>query len=212
MRKLLEVFASGDKSGMATRLFNAFLAENCRRVTYFDDPALNAAAEKHPNIDYWCKAALNAPDWPRHTPTKLYIHQALKNANWDIGKIIVPTNLRVPAFNEGNQTPFRRFNTEDFDNGLGLMINGVQHVYVVATYYHHEPTANHYVIRLKYFFYDVFGLDDEDLREFGAKSDSIFRTDAGIGITAWWQLQHQHGCAPFVTRITLEKNYVVPTK
>jgi hypothetical protein len=95
--------------------------------------------------------------------------------------------------------------TEDSNNGLHLMINAIQHVYVVATHYDYNQTANRYTIRLKYIFYDVFGLDDEDLRKDGAKSD--YSVPSAIGITAWWQLQHQHGYAPLITRIILEKDY-----
>jgi hypothetical protein len=32
---------------------------------------------------------------------------------------------------------------------------------------------------------------------------------AAVGITAWWQLQHQHGYAPLVTRIVIEKMHDV---
>jgi hypothetical protein len=95
-------------------------------------------------------------------------------------------------------------------NGLGLMINGVQHVYVVAKNYGYDPKAMQYRIVLKYIFYDVFGLDDKDLRRFGAASDSFVYSKAAIAITAWWQLQHQHGYAPLVTRIILEKTFEVP--
>ncbi len=91
------------------------------------------------------------------------------------------------------------------------MINGVQHVYVIATHYYYDKTSNIYCIKLKYLFYDVFGLDDKDLDEYGAMSDSWYKSAAGIGITAWWQLQHQHGFAPLVTRIVLERTYHVPT-
>lgn len=65
-----------------------------------------------------------------------------------------------------------------------------------------------YCIRLKFIFYDVFGLDDDVLNEYGG--DSWYSSDAAIGITAWWQLQHQHGLAPLVTRIVLEKDYEAP--
>jgi hypothetical protein len=39
--------------------------------------------------------------------------------------------------------------------------------------------------------------------------DGTFHSDAGVGITAWWQLQHQHNYAPLVTRIILEKTLEV---
>ena len=109
----------------------------------------------------------------------------------------IPTDLGVPAFNDGNKV----FGTGDFGNGLGVMINGVQHVYVVATHYHYDKASKKYVVRLLSMFYDVFGLDDDDLKEYGAKSTGLFSTAAGVGITAWWQLQHQFGYAPLVTRI-----------
>ncbi len=206
MRKLLTIFASGDKTGMANRLFNAFLSPNTGKVAYFDDASLNAAAAGHTNIKHFCSAALSAPNSPHKSPGKTRIHQALKNAKWDIKKLLMPTGMGVPAFNLGDKA----FSTQDFNNGLGVMINGVQYVYIVATHYHYDSAAKKYCITLKFIFYDVFGLDDDDLKEFGASSDSIFSSNAAIGITAWWQLQHQHGYAPLVTRIVLENTYEVP--
>jgi hypothetical protein len=113
-------------------------------------------------------------------------------------KISVPTDLGVPAFNIGSKA----FSTQDFANGLGLN----QWCATTAT----TPKAMQYRIVLKYIFYDVFGLDDKDLRRFGAASDSFVYSKAAIAITAWWQLQHQHGYAPLVTRIILEKTFEVP--
>jgi hypothetical protein len=208
MQKLLTIFASGDKSGMAKRLFDAFLTDTCRLVAYFDDASLNAAADSHPNINYFCDAALSAPNSPNKAIGKTRIHQALQKANWDITKMYMPAGLGVPAFNLGKKT----FSTEDFNNGLGLMINGVQYVYVVATHYNYDKVAKKYCITLKFIFYDVFGLDDDDLNEFGASSDSIFSSSAAIGITAWWQLQHQYGYTPLVTRIVLERTYEAPAE
>ena len=207
MWKLLDIFASGDKSGMAKRLFTAFLNKQ-NKVTYFDDPALNLAAARHPNIKHFCEAALSAPNMPQRNASKIHIHQALKNAKWDVTKIVVPADLGVPAFNNGSWY----FSTGDFDNGLGVMINGVQRVYVVATYYDYYADSGSYSIKLKYFFYDVFGLDDDDLREFGAPSDSLIAPGAMVGITAWWQLQHQYGYAPLVTRTVVEQLFEVPAK
>ena len=40
-------------------------------------------------------------------------------------------------------------------------------------------------IGLRFIFYDVFGLDDDDLSEYGASSTSS--NPAAVGITAWWR-------------------------
>jgi hypothetical protein len=133
------------------------------------------------------------------------IHQALRAAGWDINRLVAPSDLGVPAFNEGSA----KFSTGDFNNGLGLMINGVQYVYVVATHYRYDSKAARYGVRLRFIFYDVFGLDDDDLEEFGADSDYNVSA-AAVGITAWWQLQHQFGHAPLVTRIVVDKAFEGP--
>jgi hypothetical protein len=204
MRKLLTEFASGDKTGMAKRLFNEFLKKS-KTVQYFDDSDLNSAANSHTNIEHFCNAALSAPNSPQKTAGKVRIHQSLKAAGWDIRKMLMPAGLGVPAFNEGSKWR----GTGDFNNGLGLMINGVQYVYVIATHYNYNAGAGTYCLTLKFVFYDVFGLDDDDLREYGASSDFL-SSDAAIGITAWWQLQHQHGYAPLITRIVVERSYEAP--
>ena len=207
MRKLLGEFAAGDKTGMAKRLFDAFLDDKPRQLMFFDDPDLSAAAAKHENILAFMSAALSAPNSSHKAdPGKVRIHQALKAAGWDITKLIAPADLGVPAFNNGS----KKWETGDFDNGLGLMINGVQHVFALATHYKYDKNAGTYIIGLRFFFYDVFGLDDQDLIDFGASSDGFFHTKAGVGITAWWQLQHQFGHVPLITRIGLEQALECP--
>jgi len=206
MEKLLTIFASKDKSGMAKRLFALFLGKQTT-VTYFDDADLNKAAAAHPHIKDFCSAALSAPNAQYHVAGKTRIHQALKQAGWDIMKMNIPTDLGAPAFDIGKKFKI----SADFKNGLGLMINGVQYVYVVATHYRYDKSNNKYQITLNFRLYDIFGLDDDDLKTYGAKTDGLMHTNAGIGITAWWQLQHQHEYAPLVTRIVLEQTYEVPT-
>jgi hypothetical protein len=100
--------------------------------------------------------------------------------------------------------------TGDYANGLGLMINGVQYAYLLATHYRYDSTNKTYGIRLRYIFYDVFGLDDIDLRDKGASSDGVMTPYEMVGITAWWQLQHQHGYAPLITRVIGERTFVAP--
>ncbi|HEY3742275.1 MAG TPA: hypothetical protein VGL53_20635, partial [Bryobacteraceae bacterium] len=65
---------------------------------------------------------------------------------------------------------------------------------------------------LKFVMYDIFGLDDDDLDSYGAASDSVWHSNAAIGITAWWQLQHQWGYAPLVTRVIVVKSYDAPAE
>ena len=203
MRRLLGEFAHRDKTGMARRLFDAFLLPQ-RGVTYFSDAALDTAAAAHPNIRSFIAAALGGPDAPPPSGT-VRIHQALRAAGWDVMRLIAPSDLGVPAFNQGSAY----FGGGDFDNGLAVMINGVQYAYVLATHYQHDAASRRYSIRLRYLFYDVFGLDDDDLEEYGALEDGTLHSTAGVGITAWWQLQHQHGYAPLVTRVTVEREFTV---
>ena len=55
---------------------------------------------------------------------------------------------------------------------------------LIATKYDCDESRQKYQITIKFVFYDVFGLDDDDLFEFGAPSDSTFSSSAAIGITA----------------------------
>jgi hypothetical protein len=236
MEDLLGIFAAGDGTGMARRLFTRFFSK-LSKVEYFIDKDLDAAADAHDNVRYFCNAALNAPASASAPPPvvgKSYIHQALKAADWDLNKLTTATGLGVPAFNKGD----KYFETGDFNNGLGLMINGVQYVYVLALHYGYDKDNKQYCIHLKYLFYDVFGLDDDDLQEFGITNAKAIAARAGtttsrfipivgplaspatdladrkitaaLGIVAWWQLQHQHGYAPLLTRASVERTFVKP--
>ncbi|WP_231872645.1 hypothetical protein [Marinomonas gallaica] len=202
--QLVNIFASDANTDLTSDLFNSFLKKN-NEVKVFSDQRLNTLASNHQNIKSFCNRALSAPEHPPITAGQTRIHQALKNANWSIENINVPINLGVPAFNNG--TPFLR--SGDYGNGLGLMINGIQYVYVFATSYNYFPDIEKYIINLDYYFYDVFGLDDDDLLEFGAKGDGLFSRADSVGITAWWQLQHQFGYAPLVTRCKVSRSYEV---
>lgn len=205
MEKLLGIFAHSDKAGMAKTLFNSFLAKKTS-VHWWSLSTYREAVAKHANINFFGSAAVSAPTSTHKSVGKTRIHQALQAAGWDIMKTKVVTDLGVPALNLGSKA--RR--TEDFGNGLGLMANGLQYAYIIATHYHHDPLEGRYVLRLKYVFYDVFGLDDDDLREYGAMEDGWFNTDAGVGITAWWQLQHQHGYAPLITWAACSMDHEAP--
>ena len=204
MRRLLIIFAGCDKHGMAKSLFDFFLMKQTNWM-YWGNSDLDAAVKAHQNIRSFVSMSLSAPNSPERSTGKIRIHQALQNAGWDINRAVTVTDLGVPALNRGNKL----FSTGDFCNGLGVMINGIQHVVVVAKSYVYKPEAKEYTIKLEYRCYDVFGLDDDDLREYGASS-KYFSSMAAQGITAWWQLQHQHGYVPVITRAVFEQVFTAP--
>jgi hypothetical protein len=213
MERLLDIFAHADSTGMAKRLFRKFLAKQ-NQVTYFEDSDLNKAVSAHDRMDYFCRAALGAP-YPWGAPANpgvTRIHQALKAAKWDVTKLVFPTDLGTPTFNQGDKWTVRHLgdSTGDWANGLAVMIDAVQYIYVIATHYHYDKGENAYCIKLKYVGLDVFGLDDKDVDKYGAKEDNWHTHPAKIGITAWWQLQHQHNYAPLITRFVVERTFEVP--
>jgi hypothetical protein len=225
MEYLLRAFAAKEETGMAKRLFTEFLKPQ-RQVTLWTDPDFDRAAANHENINDFCRAAWGGPSASGGIPPapgKKRIHQALEAVNWDASKLLIPIeDLGVPAFNRGSYVGWRGA-TGDWVNGLKLMVDGVQYVYVILTYYNtywHSYARRHnlinqkkYNINLKFIFYDVFGLDDQDLIKLGAEEeiedheDKFAMTKQMEGITAWWQLQHQYGYAPLVTRFVVEKSY-----
>jgi LysM repeat protein len=205
MTGLLDVFAGNDSDGKAKRLFEEFRRKN-KSIKMFTDADLDAAAADHPNIIAFCNLTLAAPGTEGTTPGKIRIHQSLQSAGWDVNKVKLIDDLGVPAFNRGDKV----WSTEDFGNGLGVMINSVQYVYVIVESYAYDSCKAEYEITLKFGIYDVFGLDDDDLSEYGS-SGGWFSTSAGRGITAWWQLQHQLGYAPLLTKAVVRKKYTVRT-
>lgn len=205
MRGLLGAFASQDPDGKAKRLFDAFLEKN-DGIEVFTDPDLDKTAAAHANIIAFCDRTLAAPETGGASSGKVRIHQALSGAGWDINKVKLIDDLGVPAFNLGSDV----WRTEDYGNGLTVMINGVQYVYVYVEAYSYDSCKQRYVITLKFALYDVFGLDDDDLAEFGS-SGGIFSTAPGRGFTAWWQLQHQFNYAPLLTKAVVYKTYTIST-
>lgn len=199
MAGLLSWFAQGTSQGMAKRLFNAFL-ENHSEIKTFKDQDLDKAVAINPTFIAFADRSLAAPGAQRTNPGKMRIHQALKNAGWDINKVKLIDDLGVLAFNTGM----------DYWNGLAVMINGVQYVHVHVDAYTYHSCKQQYEIKLRFELYDIFGLDDEDLKKDGS-SGGIFSTGAGRGITAWWQLQHQFDHAPLLTKAVVHKTFVVST-
>jgi hypothetical protein len=211
MRHLLDYFAIDDNSGMASRVFRKFLAKQIQPGLYTDKD-LDKAVADHENFHSFAMRAFGAPKpfgSPPPAGTKR-IHQALMTAKWDINQLVAPSDLGAPAFNLGDKYDiWENDATGDWANGLAVMIDAVQYVYVIATHYYFDRPTNYYYINLKFMGYDVFGLDDADIDKYGAKEDNCtFRKcDMGVGITAWWQLQHQHNYAPLISRFVVERSF-----
>lgn len=199
MYRLLDVFAGGDTEGMARRLFDAFLSKKAS-VEVYSDAALDRAVASHPNFLSFSERALNGPGMEGYSAARMRIHQALRDVGWDINQVSTVTGLGVPAFNLGNKA----LQSGDFSTGLGVMMNGVQYVFVYVTAYHYDSCAKQYSITLRYVLYDVFGLDDDDVAEYGG-----WFFDATRGITAWGRLQHEFGYAPLLTRAEASRSFTV---
>jgi N-acetyl-anhydromuramyl-L-alanine amidase AmpD len=218
MRKLVDVFAAEDSENMACRLFERFLKKN-REIEIFHEDSLDRAVEKHENMIAFTERALAAPGTPGVDPGKRRIHQALMDAGWNINHAERIDDLGVPAFNKGlrgnDAGQWSEFvngliKTKDYTNGLKIMINSVQYVFVFVEDYRYRSCDKQYTIELKYVIYDVFGLDDDDLRVFGASGDTG-RPASMIGFTAWWQLQHQFDYAPLLTKAVVKRSFTVKT-
>lgn len=202
-----DVFAEDDDSGMAKRLFVRFLNKN-NNVEIFEDKDLNSAIAGNETFIGFAKRALAAPGTKGTNAKKTRIHQALKNANWDIGKVSLLADLGVPAFKKGIPVIFQ---TKDHANGLRVMISGIQHVFIYVEKYQYNGCKQQYYIKLKFVLYDVFGMDDGDLKEYGASKAGMFVPSAYEGFTAWWQLQHQFNYPPLITRAEVFKEFTIST-
>jgi hypothetical protein len=254
MLRLLDLFAARDPDGKARRLMEAFLSKKSD-VEVFTDPDLDRAVEAHDHLAAFARGTLKAPvaRMKKHetvtdaaldaevsfyeakrlygapaddeAASKIRLHQVLAKADWDIDAIRPVTDLAILAFNKGSKLA----STGDFDNGLGLMINGEQYAFVYAEDYEYVSCKARYDISLKFVLYDVFGLDDVDLVRFGAANSwstaaqpgqvnwwepytPALRTAGQQGITAWWQLQHQFGYAPLLTKAVARKAFAVSTQ
>jgi len=89
MRKLLQVFASKDKSGMSTRLFDIFLRKQSS-IAYFDDNALNMTASNHQNIIDFCSFAMSTPNSHKRPSEKSEYTRHLKMPSGTLVKSLSP--------------------------------------------------------------------------------------------------------------------------
>lgn len=200
---LVDIFATFDFDGVAKRIFDKMFKDKSSKVRYHQDQALNEIASKHGHIEDFMKNAMQQAGKHR-------IHDALKQADWDINQIDPVTRMGlVPAFDHTIKlTPLWMFNTGDGTNGLSVAVNSIQHVIMVATGYHYNQCTKRYKLDVTYVLYDVFGIDDLDIIEYGADGGG-WDWDASKGIMAWWQLQHQYNYAPLITRMEFDKSYDV---
>jgi len=194
MRRLLEHFARSDDAGIASRIFEHFLQGNAG-VGYYEDPNIDFLASRHPNMTNFCDNLMRTT-----------IHDRLARAKWNINKMFPNTLSGFASFNLGRVFPF---STQDNANGMRLAVNSVQHVVAVAEGYYYDVAKNVYHIDVKFWMYDVFGLDDGDIEEFGNHGRLRFTKEA-IGFAAWWQLQHQFNYAPMITRWSIRREYTIP--
>jgi hypothetical protein len=206
MSTLPNIFALNDKAGMARRLFDRFLEKQSALVE-FEEDALNKAIEANANFLAFSDLALGAPGTVGADPVnRPRIHQHLAKAGWDINKVSLIEGLGTPAFNLGTDYLL----SEDYSNGLKIMINAVQYVHIFVEGYSYNSCHGSYHITLKFVVYDVFGLDDDDLSEFGASSAWSPNFGGAKGFTAWWQLQHQFNYFPVITKGVVSRTFRVP--
>ncbi|MEP7126037.1 MAG: LysM domain-containing protein [Byssovorax sp.] len=202
MDSLLGVFAGNDSAGNARKMFTTFQKPNAA-LTEYRDPKLDAQVEADENFKAFADRTLNGP---RITASRR-IHQALRAASWDINKVKRMDDLGILAFNSGAAK----------SNGLFVMIDGVQFAFVHVTKYHYDSCKAQYTIELEFHLYDVFGLDDEDVKTYGKGSPQGLKglapsvRTATTGISSWWQLQHQHAYAPMVTKMVVKYQRTVST-
>ena len=194
-RGLLKDYASKDITGGAVNaLFDQFLSGR-QEVRLFSHPGLDEATNSHSKLDEWCRRTIRAPNMGiKEKADGFTIHTALKAADWDIFSMQAPIDMGTRALNDG----IKGF-TGDYTNGLTIGINGISLAYILATAYSYDGYRRRYNLRLRYVFYDVFGLDDRDEKKYGGLNK---------GFTAWWELQHRFGFAPLVTRWVVDKEYL----
>jgi len=207
MRRLAGIFDLTG-SGKSRRVIDAFLSKKTK-VELYTDPELDAAVKRARNFIGFSEACLGAK--PREGQTRPRIHQSLQAAGWDVNRALPVVDLGAPAFNRGHADARWGMFREDFANGLALMMDATQYVMVDVESYEYTSCRRSYQIGLRFAVYDVFGLDDIDLEKFGT-SQRHLSLDAQVGITAWWQLQHQRDYAPLITRALVRESYHVPTR
>lgn len=196
-----------DKTGKAAREFDEFLKKSGASKLY-TDPELDKTIAADENFIAFSEFTLNDPKGKHFNPGATRIHQALEKVHWDINQVVAITDLGTIAFNRG----YALLKTDNYSDGLKIMINTVTHVLVFVSKYHYDSCEQKYDITLTFELYDSFGLDDEDIEKFGYLAHVENRFSEHLGFTAWWQLQHQFNYAPPVTKAVIIKDFSVSTR
>lgn len=221
--------AKNDDTGFAGRYFDHMFGplsapRALSEVKFHEDEDLNRIAKYHVMVGDFCDLVLNAPGDRQSNNFRL--HQALEAADWDINRIRSIDDLGVPAFKDYGWID-QVFLGNDMGNGLTLTVHGLQHASAVVKEYCYDSDARKYSLKLTCFLYDAFGIDTDDLVEFGqpkhafvdlSENDGAFddvkefvrlHRPLASAMNAWWLLQHSYGFAPLITRIVMEKEYEV---
>lgn len=191
-------------NAMATGEFKAFLMKKGAPEVY-SDPALDKVVEADDNFLAFSDFVLNAPGLAHQGAGRLRLHQALQRHGWNINVVPPLTGLGVLAFNSGSAAPWGV--SGDHANGLTIMIDAVAHALVYVTDYSYSSAMGKYNVELLFELYDAFGLEDEDIKTYGYKAKLLNRFEENKGFTAWWQLQHQFGYAPLVTKVSVKRRF-----
>jgi RHS repeat-associated protein len=180
-KKMIDLINDGTSASaimrkVAMKMTDQFLSN---KGGEFSDPDLNNAVSNDDNFKAFEINVL------------LRFQAALKTVGGDLNRL-APFTLGNPAFN-------RSVNNKD---GLGITIHGVSYVEVHLIKFEINPKSGNYYVGLKIDLYDNFGLGSEDI-----KIDNVwkqwYKWIGGVGLKAWYLLQHRFNHAPLRTHIQI---------
>ncbi|KIA84139.1 DUF3289 family protein [Kaistella jeonii] len=117
------------------------------------------------------------------------LKNALKNHHYD------PSSIEILTMKLLNFSSFW-----DKVSGLGITVHQVWSVKAEIQDYSYNKCTKAWKTKIKYIFYDHFGLDWDDIKKHGG--DRIPQYHTGDFFKAWYILQHYRSAKPFFTEIT----------
>ena len=171
MQRLRFTFSITDRQEISNSLVEEFFTPR-DHVVAFTRESLNDVTKAHPSFITYRANMIN-----------------------EFGRRFERVGFNLRSFGRIQNIPlpnFRRF--ADRLRGTFFMVDRLAHTYTLLTDIEFDPNGRSYHCKFRFLFYDVFGLDDNDVRRYGLNS----------GVRAWWLLQHQYGYAPLVTRIVVD--------